>query len=159
MSSRGTLTTGATGCSPPENLRLTRSQMTKHSAQQASTTLQAMMLEKKMAKARELELEAHKLLLNKECLTEEASLTHHTILTVLTLILQKYSATVPQNTAKALAALVTILRQVNNASNPALQFEKTVDSLSQKLAEHIGRTMHEEMDKMSVAQHKAQQCR
>ena len=150
MSSRGTLTTGATGRSPPENLRSTRSQTTKHSAQQASTTPQAATLEKKMAKARELELEARKLLLNEECLTEEASLTHHTILTVLTLIIQKYSATVPQNAAKALAALATILRQVNNASNPALQFEKTVDSLSQKLAEHIGRTMHEEMDKMST---------
>ena len=47
-------------------------------------------------------------------------------------------------------ALVTILRQVNNTSNPTLQFKKTVDMLSQKLGEHIEKMMHKEMDKMST---------
>lgn len=117
MSARGTLTTGATGRSPPKNLRTTRSQSSKNSTQQANTSLQATTLEKKRAKAHELELDARKLLKNKECLDDEPNITHHTILSTLTSIIQKFSAVTPQNLAKSLAALAVMLKQVNNASN------------------------------------------
>ena len=102
MSSKGTLNTGAVGCAPPENLRSTRSQTVKTSMQLASTSPQAATLEKKKAKAKELKLEARKLLQSEECLTDETkTITHGTILNMLTLIIQKYSATTPQGLAKA----------------------------------------------------------
>ena len=105
MSSKGTLNSGATGRPPPENLRATRSQTVKIPTQQASTSPQAATLEKKKARARELELEARKLLLSEECLNDETSMTHHAILNTLTLLIQKYSATSPQSLVKALTAL------------------------------------------------------
>ena len=58
MAFKGMLNTGAAGCSPPENLRATRSQTFKQTAQQVNASPQAATLEKKKAKARELEIEA-----------------------------------------------------------------------------------------------------
>ena len=149
MSARGTLTTGATGRSPPENLRTTRSQSSKNSTQQANTSPQAATLEKKRAKAHELELDARKLLKNEECLDDEPNITHHTILSTLTSIIQKFSAVTPQNLAKSLAALAVILKQVNNASNSTAQLEPTVDALTLKIGERIEKTLQEEMIKLS----------
>ncbi|KAN0137491.1 hypothetical protein V8E53_004542 [Lactarius tabidus] len=149
MSSKGTLNTGAAGRTPPENFRTTRSH-SKVTTQQANTSPQAATLEKKRAKTKELEMEARKLLLSEECLTDEANITHHTILHALTLILQKYSTTIPQNLTRVLTALAALLKQVNNASHAAAQFEPTVDALSQKVGERIEKAMQEEMEKMSV---------
>lgn len=151
MSSKGTLNTGAAGRAPPENLRSTRSQTVKTSMQLASTSPQAATLEKKKAKAKELELEARKLLQSEECLTDETkTITHGTILNMLTLIIQKYSVTTPQGLAKALTSLATLLKQVNAVSSTATQLETVVDALSQEVGERIAKTMQEEMEKMSV---------
>jgi hypothetical protein len=149
MASKGTLNTGAAGRTPPENFRATRSH-SKVTTQQANTSPQAAMLEKKRAKTKELEMEARKLLLSEECLTDEANITHHTILHALTLILQKYSMTIPQNLTRVLTALAALLKQVNNTSHAAAQFEPTVDALSQKVGERIEKAMQEEMEKMST---------
>ena len=152
MSSKGTLNTGATGCSPPEHLRATRSQASKIAAKQASITPQAATLEKKMAKAKakDLETEAQDLLMGEACLVDETNITHHTILSTLTSIIQKYSLNTPQNLAKALAALAVILQQTNNnASSPAVQLEPAVDAIMQKLEERIEKTMQEQLAKMS----------
>ena len=108
------------------------------------------MLEKKKAKAKELELEARKLLISEECLSDETNITHETILHALSLIVQKYSTTAPQSLIRALTALVALLQQTNNPSSSATQFAPVVDALSQKLGERIERTMQEEMEKMST---------
>ena len=150
MSSKGTLSTGATGRSPPEHLRATRSQASKIAAKQASITPQAATLEKKMAKAKakDLETEARDLLMGEACLVDETNITHHTILSTLTSIIQKYSSNTPQNLAKALAALAVILQQTNNnASSPAAQLEPAVDAITKKLEERIEKTMQEQLDK------------
>ena len=150
MSSKGTLNTGAAGRSPPEHLRATRSQASKITAKQASTTPQAATLEKKIAKARDLEIEARELLVGEACLDDETNITHHTILSTLTSIIQKYSTNTPPNLAKALAALVVILKKTNNnASSPAAQLKPAVDAITQKLEEKIEKTMQEEVAKMS----------
>ena len=150
MSPKGTLTTGATGSSPPKSLRATRSQTnTKNAAQQVNTSPQATTLEKKRAKARELEIDAHKLLKSEECLEDEFNITHHTIQSSLTSIIKRYSATTSPNLAKSLAALVVLLKQANNASGPATQLEPTVDALSHKIGERIEKTLQEEMIKLS----------
>lgn len=149
MSSKGTLATGAAGRSPPENLRALRSQTVKNSTQQASTTPQAATLEKKREKARELELEARKLLVSEACLKDEHNITHHTILSTLTSVIQKYSATTPQNLTKALGALTVLFTQLNNARSADIQVEPIADTLSQKIGERIEKTMKEELNKMS----------
>lgn len=149
MSSKGTPNTGAAGRAPPVNLRATRSN-SKASTQQANTSPQAATLEKKMAKANELEMEARKILLSEGCLANEANITHQTILHALTSILQKYSTTIPQNLTRVLTALAALLTQANNASNSAAQLEPVVDALSQKVTERIEKAMQEEMDKMST---------
>ena len=151
MSSKGTLPTGAVGRTPPENFRTTRSQGVKATALQASISPQAATLEKKKAKAKESETDAHKILLNEGCLNDESNITHHTILSTLTSLIQKYSATTPQDLAKALTALASLLKQANDtASGSASQFEPTVTALSQKVGERIEKTMQNEMDKMST---------
>ena len=151
MSSKGTLTTGATGRSPPEKLgTTTRSQKSKTTTQQASITPQAATLEKKKTKVKDIEVEACKLLLSEGCLTDEDSISHNTILNALTLVIQKYSASAPQDLAKALAAIVTLLKQANYASEATKQCESAVDALSQKVGERIEKTMQDEMGKMST---------
>lgn len=149
MSTKSTLTTGAAGRSPLENFRTTRSNSNKNSTQQASTSPQAATLEKKKAKAEELETEARKLLTNEGCLKDGTNITHSTILNALTQIIQKYSTTTPQNLARALAALTALFKQANNVSNADAQFEPIADIVSQKIEESIGKAMQEEMHKMS----------
>lgn len=149
MSTKSTLTTGAAGRSPLENFRTTRSNLNKNSTQQASTSPQAATLEKKKAKAEELETEARKLLTNEGCLKDGTNITHSTILNALTQIIQKYSTTTPQNLARALAALTALFKQANNVSNADAQFEPIADIVSQKIEESIGKAMQEEMHKMS----------
>ena len=151
MSSKGTPNTGATGRTPPENFRTTRSQAVKTPTQQANASPQAATLEKKKAKAKELEAEARKLLQNEECLPEETStITHSIILNALTLIIQKYKANTPQNLAKALVALAALLKQVNTASSAATQMETIVSTITQDVGECIEKKMHSEMEKMSA---------
>lgn len=150
MLSKCTLDTGATGQTPPEKFRTTRSQAAKSNMQQANASPQEATLEKKKAKAKELELGAHKLLIDEECMMEENTVTHLTILNMLMLIIQKYSATAPQNLTKALTALAALLKQANTASSTATQLEMVVDMLSQQVGEHIEKTMHKEMEKMST---------
>ena len=149
MSTKSTLTTGAAGRSPLENFRTTRSNSNKNSTQQASTSPQAATLEKKKAKAEELETEARKLLTNEGCLKDGTNITHSTVLNALTQIIQKYSTTTPQNLARALAALTVLFKQANNVSNADAQFEPIADIVSQKIEESIGKAMQEEMHKMS----------
>ena len=60
MSTKGALSTGTIGRSPPANLRTTRS-LTKAVAQKNGVTLQAATVEKKKAKSKAVETEARKL--------------------------------------------------------------------------------------------------
>ena len=149
MTTKGTLTTGAEGHPPLENFRATRSQAAKINPQQASTSPQAATLEKKRAKAKELESEARKLLSNEGCLKAEKSITHSSILNTLTLIIQKYSTTTPQNLARALAALVALFKQANNACDAGTQTELIADVITQRMEESLEKAMQEEMHKMS----------
>lgn len=109
MSTKIMLSTGAVGRTPLANLRATRSN-TKATMQQMNTSLQVTMLEKKKAKAKELEQEAHKLLTGEDCLSDETVITHHTILQTLSQLIQKYSVTAPQSLKRALTALVVLLQ-------------------------------------------------
>ena len=148
---KGMLTTGATACSPPEKFgATTQSQKSKTATQQASITLQAAMLEKKKAKGKDIEVEVCKLLLSEGCLTDEDNITHTMILNTLMLVIQKYSASAPQDLTKALAAIVALLKQANYASEATKQCESAVDALLQKVGEHIEKMMQEEMGKMST---------
>ncbi|KAN0139123.1 hypothetical protein V8E53_003125 [Lactarius tabidus] len=149
MSSKGTPNTGITGCTTPTNFRATRSN-SKVATQQTSVSPQAATLEKKKAKAKDLESEAHKLLIGEECLSDGAIITHHTIMHTLSLIIQKYSAAAPQNLTRALTALVALLHQTNNSSNTATQFEPVMNTLTQKLGDHIEKTMQDKFEKMST---------
>jgi hypothetical protein len=158
MSSKGTLSTGATGRTTPANFRTTRSN-TKATTQQPSVSPQAATLEKKKAKVQDLETEARRLLISEECLSDGANITHHTITHSLSLLTQRYRQTAPQNLTRALTALVALSQQTNN--NATAQLTPIVDKLSHELGGRIEKTMQEELDKMSnlIKSSMAEQCK
>lgn len=145
MSAKGALNAGAAG-RVPANLRATRSN-TKTITQPSNASPQAATLEKKKAKAREIEAEARKTLMSEKCLGEETVITHHTLLHTLSLLIQKYNETAPQSLTIALMAMVALLQQANNAST---QLTPVVDTLSQMVGERIEKTMQDGMDKLST---------
>ena len=140
---------GATGHTLPANLRTTRA-TTKASALQVNVSPQLATLEKKKTKAKEakeVEMEAHKLLTGKNCLNEETAIMHHTLLRTLALIIQKYSSTAPQSLTRALTALSALIHEENNATS---QFMPVMETLTKKIGERFEKTLQEEMDKMST---------
>jgi hypothetical protein len=146
MSSKGALGTGAAGRTPPATLRTTRS-ITKVNTQQPITTLQLATVEKKKAKAREAEMEARRILTEEECLSAEDTVTHHTLPHTLTSLAQKYDNSAPPNLIKAMRALALLATKIEN---PNGQFEPVVDAITQRLGEHIEKTLQTGMDKLST---------
>jgi hypothetical protein len=147
MSSKGALNTGVAARTPPANLRATRSN-TKVTTQQTNVTSQIATLEKKKAKAKEMETEARKSLVNEKYLSDEDTITQHTLTHALSLITQKYSTpTTPQGLTLALSAIVILMQRINSSTT---QLTPVVDELAQKLGERIEKTMMDEMDKMST---------
>ena len=157
MSTKGALPIGATGRSLPKKPRATRS-LTKAATYKANASPQAATLEKKKAKLKAIEAEAHKTLIGDGCLDDETIITHHTILDTLSLIIQKYDSTAPQGLTQALTALAALMTEVNSATS---QLAPAVEALTQKLGERIERSMQEEMAKLSadIKNSVAEQCR
>ena len=157
MSTKGALPTGATGRSPSENFRTTRS-LTKAATQKTNVSSQAATIEKKKAKSKAIETEARKLLTGDGCLNDETIITHHIILETLSLIIQKYDSAAPQGLTRALTALAALMNEANNATT---QLAPAVEALTQKLGERIERSLQEEMTKMSadITRSVAEQCR
>ena len=115
MLTKGTLSTGAIGRSPPANLRTTRS-LTKAATQKTNITPQAATAEKKKAKSKAVETEARKTLIGEGCLNEETTITHHTILDTLTLIIQKYNPTAVAQAATDVLRVSTRARRTQVTS-------------------------------------------
>ena len=147
MSTKGALGTGAAGHTPPANLRATRSN-TKATMQKPTATSQLATIDKKKAKARETEVEARRILTEEGCLSAEDIITHHTLPHTLTLLAQKYDSRAPPDLIKAMRALAML---ATKTENPNGQFEPVVEAITQRLGEHIEKSLQAEMAKMSTA--------
>jgi uncharacterized protein YktB (UPF0637 family) len=147
MSSKGALATGAGGLAPPAHLRTTRSNTKANTQQQPSATAQLATAEKKKAKAREAEAEARKTLTEEECLNAEDSLTLQNIPHTLTLLAWKYSSSAPNSLTKAIKAVATLAARIENANR---QFEPVVEAITQRLGDHIEKSLHMGIDKIST---------
>jgi hypothetical protein len=149
MSSKSALNTGAVDHLPTSNTRVTRS-TTKGGTQQTGTnTPQLATLEKKKAKARdskETEEAARKTLIEEKVLNEGAEITHQSVTRALTVLTQKHAQSAPPGLIKAMQAITTLLQE---ASNTKSQLMPVLETLTQKLGEHVEKSLQEEITKLS----------
>ncbi|KAF8268521.1 hypothetical protein EI94DRAFT_1800348 [Lactarius quietus] len=146
MSNKSASGPGAEG--PPANLRTTRS-ITK-AGTQPNVSPQLATQEKKKAKAKEakeVELEARKVLISEKCLSEDTPISHQTLLRALSIIMQKYNPSTPLPLTRTMTAFAALMNEANNATS---QIVPTIEVLTQKVGERVEKSIQEEMDKMST---------
>ena len=161
MSSKSILNTGAEDPVLSQNTRVTRSNAKSGTLQASNPTPQLATLEKKKAKAKELEEEkmaACRTLVGKKFFSKGTEVTHQSITCALTLITQKHSQTAPQSLIKALQAVSTLMQEANNATN---QVAPVLEMLTQKLGECVEHSLQQEMAKLSnsLKDSMADQCK
>ncbi|KAI9436480.1 hypothetical protein H4582DRAFT_2078697 [Lactarius indigo] len=90
--------------------------------------------------------EAKKALKEDDCYIDENPTTPYTHLRTLTLIIKKHSASAPKGMTRSLQALAALMHESNTTAQHPPQI---VDTLVQKIGEHMESTLQAEMGKMS----------
>jgi hypothetical protein len=99
-------------------------------------------------KAADAEAEARKILIEEDCLSGDTStITQHTLICTLTLIIQKYSAAAPKGFMTALQAFTVLMQESNNA---VAQQMPIMEALTQKIGDCLEKTVQKEMEKLST---------